>query len=639
MFAKLNSITRFSLFTLFFNVCVILWGAVVRATGSGAGCNDHWPRCDGEIIPTVMSAAKAIEFTHRVTSGLAVLLIFGMLIWVLFGTEKGSPVRKGAKFSAFFGVIECLIGAGLVLLKLVEKNDSPLRAIVLAFHHVNTTFLVASLILTSFWAAGGSMFTIKRQGAVLGAIVVSVVGMIAMIVSGSVTALGDTLFKRNSPAESMNAALAVGSHFLDRLKLFHPIISISVSLYLILGLTMIARFRSSELTQKLSHWVTGIIVFQLAVGALNVYLHAPVWMQVFHLLVSNIVWGLMIWMFASCLAMQPEGEEILANDRAQVTRKEKVQAYIALTKPRIISLLLFTTLAAMFIAKGGWPGGWLLLWVGIGGYMSAGAANTVNMIIDADIDVKMERTSKRPTITGVITHSEALGFALILAIGSFVMISIAANVLAALMAWAGLLFYVFIYTLLLKRRTWNNIVIGGAAGAFPPLVGYTAVTGQLSPLAWFLFAVIFFWTPVHFWALALLIKDEYASVGIPMLPVVKGERATVIQITAYAILTAIISIIPFMQNELSYLYLVGGALLNAILVLYSFQLMNHPDKPKAKKLFKYSMIYLALLFVVIAVDRAFSTPKPPAQSRGVGVSLELALQCSTVQPENSNLAG
>ena len=640
MFFKLNSLTRFSIFVLIFNILVILSGAVVRATGSGAGCNDHWPKCDGEIIPTVMTAAKAIEFTHRAMTGLAVLLVLGLIVWVLRATPRGAPVRKGALWTGAFMIIECLIGAVLVVKKLVEDNDTAFRAIVLGLHHINTTLLIAALVLTAFWAAGGPMFTLKRQGAVLGAIAVSVLGMLLTIVSGSITALGDTLFKGNNATQTINAAMATGAHFLERLKIFHPIISISVSLYLILGLTMIARFRPLEITQKLSKWIMAIIVFQLAVGGLNVILKAPLWMQMFHLLVSNLIWGLMVWMFAASLAVLPEGEPDQAEARPVVSRKEKALAYVALTKPRVISLLLFTTLAAMFIGKGGWPGGWLLLWVGIGGYMSAGAANTINMIIDMDIDVKMGRTAKRPTITGVISVSEALGFALIMAIGSFIILTLAANVLCALMAWAGLLFYVFIYTLLLKRRTWNNIVIGGAAGAFPPLVGYTAVTGQLSPLAWFLFAIIFFWTPVHFWALALLIKDEYASVGVPMLPVVKGERATVIQITVYAILTALISIIPFVQKELSYIYLVGGVLLNAALVIYSFQLMNKPDDMKARKLFKFSMVYLALFFVVIAIDRfAFSTPLTPAQTPGTRVSLGLAPRDNVARQEFFNLAG
>jgi protoheme IX farnesyltransferase len=284
--------------------------------------------------------------------------------------------------------------------------------------------------------------------------------------------------------------------------------------------------------------------------------------------------------------------------------------YVALTKPRVISLLLFTTLAAMFIARPtfileGWHGVALLIAVTIGGYMAAGAANAINMVIDRDIDGRMKRTSTRPTATQKIPAASALWFAFALAAGAFLLLWLAANLLSAVLALAGLVFYVIIYTMLLKRRTWHNIVIGGAAGAFPPLVGWAAVTGELSVFAWYLFAIIFVWTPVHFWALALLLKDDYASVGIPMLPVVRGERATVIQIGCYALLTALVSILPvFVRHEVGLLYFGGAVVLNAALLFQSLRLYQKPERPRASSLFHYSMLYLALLFLIMALDRA-----------------------------------
>lgn len=236
--------------------------------------------------------------------------------------------------------------------------------------------------------------------------------------------------------------------------------------------------------------------------------------------------------------------------------------------------------------------------------MAAGAANAFNMVIEQDLDVAMGRTSHRPTVRHSITNRQALTFAWAMAVGSFALLWAAANLLSALMALAGLLCYVFVYTLWLKRRTWQNIVIGGAAGAFPPLVGYAAVSGTLSPLAWYLFAVIFLWTPVHFWALALLIKDDYARAGVPMLPVVKGDRATVNQIGVYTLLTALVSVLPFFQGQAGPTYLVGSALLNVVLAAQSLRLWNRVDRPQAKALFKYSMVYIALFFVVVAIDQA-----------------------------------
>ncbi len=280
--------------------------------------------------------------------------------------------------------------------------------------------------------------------------------------------------------------------------------------------------------------------------------------------------------------------------------------YVALTKPRIISLLLFTTLAAMYIAAGrtGVISLPLFCAVAIGGYLAAGAANALNMVIDRDIDGRMERTSTRPTVTREISTGNALRFACLIDAISIALLWRFGGILCALLAQAGLAFYVVVYTLLLKRRTWHNIVIGGAAGAFPPLVGWTAVTHSLSPLAWTLFALIFVWTPMHFWALALLIKDDYAKANVPMLPVVRGDRATVVQIQFYTALTVALSFLPVARHEAGAVYLVACALLNAPLIVYSVKLLREVSRPNALHLFKYSMLYLALIFLLMAIDRA-----------------------------------
>ena len=287
--------------------------------------------------------------------------------------------------------------------------------------------------------------------------------------------------------------------------------------------------------------------------------------------------------------------------------------YVTLTKPKVISLLLFTTVGAMFVAARGFPGFVPLLGVLLGGYMSAGAAGVFNMVYDSDIDVRMRRTAKRPTVTSVIPNSRALLFAALLTLGSFVVIALTSTVLAALLSWAGIAFYVIIYTMWLKRSTWQNIVIGGAAGAIPPLVGWAAVTGELSLLAWFLFGLVFLWTPVHFWALALMIKDDYAAVGVPMAPVVIGERATVMQMVMYAVLTVVLTVIPFALHEFSVAYFLAALLLNIVLLVRVARLFvlarnDQPiDRPTALSLYKYSMSYLALIFLTMALDRAFTS--------------------------------
>ena len=283
--------------------------------------------------------------------------------------------------------------------------------------------------------------------------------------------------------------------------------------------------------------------------------------------------------------------------------------YLALTKPKVISLLLWTTVAAMFMAARGWPGLWLLVVVSLAGYASAGSAGVFNMIIDRDIDLKMARTAKRPTSSGLIGTRDAAIFGGALQVLSFLALWVWATPLAAWMSLAGFLTYVVVYTLWLKRNTWHNIVLGGAAGCFPPLVGWAAVTGDLNLFAWYLFAIIFFWTPVHFWALALMIKDEYREVGIPMLPVVHGDRLTVAQIGLYAIYTVVLSVMPVFFGEVGLLYFVSAAGLGVWLLVLSWRLYRHVmggqavSRRVAVPLYLYSMLYLALLFVAGAVDR------------------------------------
>jgi protoheme IX farnesyltransferase len=300
-----------------------------------------------------------------------------------------------------------------------------------------------------------------------------------------------------------------------------------------------------------------------------------------------------------------------AHAPATPTRRATWRDYVVLTKPKVISLLLLTTVGAMFIAAGGWPGFGPLLGILIGGYMAPGAAGVFNMVYDRDVDQRMKRTSQRPTVTQVVPTSHALIFGAVLTLLSFVVIWATSNLLAALLAWAGIAFYVIIYTMWLKRSTWQNIVIGGAAGAIPPLVGWAAVTGELSLLAWLLFTLVFMWTPVHFWALALMIKDDYAAVGVPMAPNVIGERATVLQIVMYAVLTIALTLIPFALHEFSLVYFLAAAALNVVLAIRVAALWNQVragvaiDKARALPLYKYSMLYLALLFLTMALDRAF----------------------------------
>lgn len=602
--------SRFAWGILLYNIPVILWGAYVRATGSGAGCGSHWPLCNGQVIPPPENVKTLVEFSHRLMSGLDGLLILALLVLALRVYPEAHRVRRAAMASFFFTVTEALIGAVLVKNNLVAGNTSPARAVVMSLHLANTFLLMASLAMTAWWASGGGALRLRGQGAVGAALALALGATLLLGVTGAITALGDTLFPVRSSAEAITQGLNPASHFLLRLRLIHPFFAVSVGLYLILIAGLVSHLRPAPPVRRLARVMGAVFAVEIGVGLLNKLLLAPVGMQLFHLFIADVLWVSLVLFVAAALAVetpQVEFAPALAADAARFhagTSGATWRDYVLLTKPRVISLLLFTTLAAMFIAAGGWPGTGLFLAVALGGYLSAGAANAINMVIDRDIDGRMERTAKRPTVTQKIPSRSALVFGLGLALVSFTLLWAAANLLSAMLALAGLVFYVVVYTLLLKRRTWHNVVIGGAAGAFPPLVGWAAVTNDLQPLAWYLFAIIFVWTPVHFWALALMIKDDYAKAGVPMLPVVLGERVTVVQITLYAVLTAIVSILPLTLGEVRAVYVVSAVVLNVVLLLRSLQLLHKPGRPRAVSLYKYSMLYLALLFLAMAVDRA-----------------------------------
>ena len=281
-----------------------------------------------------------------------------------------------------------------------------------------------------------------------------------------------------------------------------------------------------------------------------------------------------------------------------------LKGYIDLTKPKIIILLLITALGGLFLATEGIPNILVMLVVLIGGSLGAGGANAINHYLDRDIDEKMGRTKERPIVSGQITPKHALIFGISLNVLAFIILWQGANLLSAILTIIATLIYVFVYTIGLKRITPQNIVIGGAAGSIPPMVGWAAVTGNIiDPAPWLLFLIIFFWTPPHFWALALLIKDDYEKAEIPMLPVVKGIKNTKIQIFAYTwILLALIIASTYFTSPLSILFGVVGTISTLTFSFMAWQLISSEGITKAKKVYLFSLLYLALIFVIIMID-------------------------------------
>lgn len=274
--------------------------------------------------------------------------------------------------------------------------------------------------------------------------------------------------------------------------------------------------------------------------------------------------------------------------------------YLELTKPRVQTLLLWTTITTMLVA--GSPSIELIFFTCLGGALSTGSAGAINHFIDRDIDKQMERTATRPIPAGRVSPAAALTYGVALGVASVVVLVVAVNTLAAVLATCGLLGYVFVYTLWLKRRTPQNIVIGGAAGAVPPLVGWAAVTGSLSLTAWLLFAIVFMWTPPHFWALSVLIKDDYAASEVPMLPVVRGLRSTATHILVYSVLLLATTLIPVATGAFGAIYGVSAVILGSIFIYRAAQLSRDTERAVALRTYLFSLTYLALLFVMMVVD-------------------------------------
>jgi heme A synthase len=307
-------LTKFSVYTwivLILNVFVILWGAYVRATGSGAGCGSHWPLCNGEVIPRTTQIETIIEFTHRITSGLVFILVVIMFLWAFRLFAKGHIVRLGATLSMFFIVTEALVGAGLVLFGWVAKDESIGRVYSMSIHLTNTFLLLASLALTGWWASGGERPQFYGQSVTVLGLLIGWIGLIILGISGAITALGDTLFPAATLVEGVQQDFSPTAHFLIRLRVWHPVIAITLSFYIFLLAGLISMFRADRVVRRLAIALAAAFLLQLIVGLFNLLLLAPVWLQLVHLLVADTVWILWVLLSAATLGRseQPESNE------------------------------------------------------------------------------------------------------------------------------------------------------------------------------------------------------------------------------------------------------------------------------------------------------------------------------------------
>jgi protoheme IX farnesyltransferase len=370
---------------------------------------------------------------------------------------------------------------------------------------------------------------------------------------------------------------------------------------------------------------------QAIVGGLQILTDLSGWSQTIHLALGAIIWADLVGLVAvSYLEARTAPAIVETGDASSTeeptepsttgrpTAKDSVRAYVALTKPRIIELLLVTTVPAMVLATRFVPGvqlghwAWLTVWTLVGGTLAAGSANAINCYLDRDIDELMTRTRRRPLPAHQVDPQRAVVFGLALGAVSFAILAFFVNLVAAFLGLLAIAFYVVVYTILLKRSTPQNIVIGGAAGALPPVIGWAAVTGNVGVPALLLFALVFYWTPPHFWALSLRIRKDYAAAGVPMLPVVRGIPETTRQIGLYTILMVAISLVLFAVARMGPIYLVAAVVLGALFLRQAYNLWRRGSSEEestagAVRLYKYSISYLTLLFAAIAVDAIVMT--------------------------------
>ena len=606
--------------TLGTTILLVVVGVIVRATDSGLGCPD-WPFCHGQLLPPVDDPKAWIEWTHRTIAAVIGFEILGLAaLAVRDHRDRPSLLWPSIASVALVGFQAWL---GRETVRLGNSGES------VTAHLTAALLLVALLVFVTVRAGfparlgrGGSQrFTLLSA--------FTTVATFALLLFGSqVTAtdsalvfpdwplMGGTLFPTLTDATSAHA--------------LHRWVAAVVGLFV--AAVAIAAWRTQRHRPTIVRLAVGAAVLyaiQVVVGGLQVLTSLSGWSQTLHLALGAVIFasyvGLSVTNFyaaRSSLVGAGEGADGERTDPAAEpgsqpatghTRGDSIRAYIALTKPRIIELLLVTTVPAMVLATRWVPGldwgdwGVLVVWTLMGGTLAAGSANAINCYLDRDIDGLMTRTRRRPLPAHQVEPERAVVFGLVLGVVSFVVMAWFVNLLAAFLTLLAIGFYVVVYTMLLKRSTPQNIVIGGAAGALPPVIGWAAVTGDVGIPALILFALVFYWTPPHFWALSLRIRKDYAAAGVPMLPVVRGIPETTRQIGLYTLLMVAISLVLWPVAKMGPLYLGAAVGLGAMFIWQAYGLWRRGASEEAStqgaiRLYRYSISYLSLLFLAIAVD-------------------------------------
>jgi heme o synthase len=593
-FAKLAVAAAVATFVL------IAVGGLVRATDSGLGCPD-WPLCFGDWLPPADLHAW-IEHSHRLIAAAFVgpLVAAVGLITVFSDRRRDGPLLAAAVVAGVLVIVQSLLGAAVVL--------EGLAAELVTAHLGMALVVLAAVILIAERASHGPMPAAHARPGLTRLVAVTAVAIFAQMLLGSwVTGQGAGLAFGDVPL--MDGALV--PQITTETQAIHAAHrGLSVVVGALVAWTVMAIHRSTDapLPRRLGVLLVALVVVQVALGLLNVASRLSAFFVVPHLAVGAAMWGASVWLLLATRRLRPAEMRVRAVD-AEPGPMDTVRAYIALTKPRIIELLLVTTIPTMVLAAGGLPSPWLMAAVILGGTMAAGGANAINMYVDRDIDDLMRRTRHRPLPRHAVRPRAALAFGIGLSVAAFGWLALTVNLLSAVLALSATAFYIFVYTLWLKRSTPQNIVIGGAAGCVPVLVAWASVTGSVELPALVLFAIVFYWTPPHFWALALRYRGDYAAASVPMLPVVRGEAETARQIVLYTIALVAVSLLLFPAAGMGWIYLAAAVVLGVAFLWRALLLRADAANGRAAiGLFRYSISYLTLLFAAVAVDALVYLP-------------------------------
>jgi protoheme IX farnesyltransferase len=636
MNARLSSFSRLALSTVVATFVMIVIGVIVRSTGSGMGCPD-WPLCYGQVIPALGDNAAWIESIHRWWGVIVGFLVLALVVSAWRSQRHTRSVVIGSLAALLLVGFQAWLGKWTV-----ETGNS--GESVTAHLAVSMLILAATIFV---FIRSRYPSSLPKHGAsqrLTLAIAFAAASVYALMLFGAhVTATSAALVFPDWPL--MNGQLIPtfsddpAAASLQMAHVAHRFVAFIVGL-IMLGATYLTwraarrpapgQDAQSDRLLAIVGTAAALYVVQVVVGALQIWTTLAAWAVSLHLALGGAIWGLMAaaamyaWYDARMLGLAaadtsaglgtPVERQSTETPVRAADWRTKTRAYIALTKPRIIELLLVTTVPAMVLAWRFTPSVepatfvWLVVATLIGGALAAGAANAINCYLDRDIDLLMVRTRRRPLPAHEVAPHDALVFGLVLTVISFAWLTFTTNLVAAFLALLAVGFYVVIYTLLLKRSTPQNIVLGGAAGALPPVIGWAAVTGDISLAALLLFAIVFYWTPPHFWALALRIRGDYEAASVPMLPVTHGVRETTRQIALYSVLMVAITLVFFAVARMGLLFLAGALVLGGLFLLQAFAMAREGTDARAVRMYKYSITYLTALFALIVLDVAIFVP-------------------------------